>query len=277
MTFLASQSIIHILAKMSINNGIDKSLMNSIAMKNEYYFPVFIPTQVNKHYFASIAFREGNVFDVVKREIKGVHLKNSNSPKFIINAAKSMMNDIMDTVMSGKKISMVEYLKRVADIERSIYSGIAKGDKTFFRAGVIKTPDSYNSEKERSPYYHHMLWNTVFASKYGTIAEPPYDIISINTVLENTSSVTNFINSLEDKKLAARLAAFLTTHEKKRLPTILLPAPIITVHGIPKEIQNIIDSRSIVVNLCKIFYLILETLGFNILNKNSTSLLSDFY
>lgn len=277
LVFLASQSIIHILARMSINNGINRKKIYKIAMKNEFYFPVFIPTSVNKHYFASISCQEGNVYDKMEREIKGVHLKNSNSPKFIIKYAKDMMNDIMDNVMAGKKLSLMSYIRHVADIEREIYKGILAGERKYFRNGTIKHPSSYNSDPERSPYFHYMLWKEVFAPKYGDVGDVPMDIINVSTNLATPTILDAYINEIEDKELAERLRSFLIKYDRKNLKTFQIPVAAITANGMPKEIVPVIAARNIVINLCKIFYLILETLGYNVLNKKATFLVSDQY
>ena len=277
LVFLASQSIIHILARMSINNGIQKEKMYKIAMKNEYYFPVFIPTSVNKHYFASISCQEGNVYDKLEREVKGVHLKNSNSPKFIIKHANDIMNEIMDTVASGQKLSIMHFIHKVADIERGIYKGVLAGEKQYFRSGVIKRADSYSNEPERSPYFHYMLWKEVFSPKYGDIGETPIDVINISTTLSSPMHLEQYLNTLTDQELAGRFRNFLETYGRKNLNTIQVPVSAISMSGLPEEIVPIINARSIVINLCKIFYLILETIGFNVLNKKSTFLVSDRY
>ena len=277
MIFIASQAIIHILARFSANAGISKRNLRRIAMKNEFYFPVFIPTTVNKHYFASISCQEGNVYSKFKREIKGVHLKNSNSPKYIISEATKMMNDIMDTIMAGKKISVMEYITRVANIERYVYNEVLKGNPEFFRAGVIKQANSYNAEANRSPYYHYMLWQSVFAPKYGEIQEPPYDVVFVSTTVDKPTLLKQYIESIEDKDFSSRLSTFLASNDKTTLATILLPTSVMLSSGMPSEIQKIVDARSIVINLSKIFYLVLETLGFNILNKKNSCLVSDYY
>ena len=277
MIFIASQAIIHILARFSANAGISKRNLRRIAMKNEFYFPVFIPTSVNKHYYASISCQEGNVYSKMKREVKGVHLKNSNSPKFIIDEATKMMNDIMDTIMAGKKISAMDYVVRVANIEKYVYNEVLKGNPEFFRAGVIKQSNSYNAEANRSPYYHYMLWQSVFAPKYGEVQEPPYDVVSVSTTVDKPTLLKQYIESIEDKDFSSRLSTFLASNDKTTLATVLLPTSVMLSSGMPSEIQKIVDARSIVINLSKIFYLVLETLGFNILNKKNSCLVSDYY
>jgi hypothetical protein len=41
-----------------------------------------------------------------------------------------------------------------------------------------------------------------------------------------------------------------------------MPREILTSRGIPKEIMDIVDFEKIKVDICKMFYIILETLGY---------------
>ena len=275
--FLASQAITHILAMMSANFGIQKKRLFQVAMKNEFKFDVFIPTNVAKHYFADISCQEGNVFKESESEIKGVHLKSSNSPKFITKKAAELMEGIMESIKKDGKIQIIPILKDIADIERSIFESIKKGELQFFRLGEIKNPDSYVKAAEESPYLYHLLWNKVFSDKYGTFSEPPYQAIRVATILESPTATKKWLAEMEDKELSERMVKWLAGYGKDKLPTLLLPVEAISANGIPKEILEIIDIRKIVYNLCKIFYLVLETLGFYICNDNITRLISDQY
>lgn len=276
MIFLASQSITHILAMMSANFGIQKKRLYQVAMKNEFKFDVFVPTNLTKHYYAIISCQEGNVFKEHETEIKGVHLKSSNSPKAITKAASDMMEEIMMTIYSGKKISIMKYLKQIADTERQILHDI-KTSLTYFRLGEIKTPTSYSSPENQSPYLYHKLWNDTFGKKYGLVGEPPYSCIKISTTLYNPTATREWLEKMEDKELAADIAREFAKYGKKELPTIMIPADIVTGTGIPTELMMIIDTRKIIYDICKIFYLILETLGFYMCNDDITKLVSDFY
>jgi hypothetical protein len=106
ITYLTSATITHVLAIMSANLGVVKERLTQIKMKNEYRFDVFVPTQLGKHYYATMGCQEGNVFSKRKIEIKGVGLKSSNSPKVILNKAQAMMQDVMQTVINGEKLSL---------------------------------------------------------------------------------------------------------------------------------------------------------------------------
>lgn len=128
MVFIASMSIIHVLARMSANFGIEQKRLFQIAMKNEFKFDVFIPTQVAKHYFAFISSQEGNIYNKYKAEIKGVHLKSSNVPKKIMKKATNLMLEILTTVSSNKKIKLIPILKDIADLERTIVKSVTTGE-----------------------------------------------------------------------------------------------------------------------------------------------------
>ena len=275
--FLASQAITHILAMMSANFGVEQKRIHQIAMKNEFKFDVFVPTNVAKHYFASISCQEGNVFKESESEIKGVHLKNSNAPKFITKRASEMMEEIMDSIKKTGKVSILKYLKEIGDMERGIFESIKKGELQFFRLGEIKPPDSYVREAELSPYLYHILWMDVFEPKYGTEPITPYQVIRLSTTIDNPTKTKKWLDEMQDRDLAKRMTNWMTKYDKKQLPSLLLPVEAITGNGIPQEILDIIDTRKIVYNLCKVFYLVLETLGFYICNKNITRLVSDQY
>jgi hypothetical protein len=276
--FLASQTITHVLARMSANFGIEEKRLHQIAMKNEFKFPIFVPTSVAKHYFALISCQEGNVFKDYEKEIKGVHLKSSNAPKEIIKDAEKLMIALMNTVIEGKKISIREVLTHIANKERSIVESIRLGKHEYFRMGQIKTSDSYKEGEKASPYQQYLLWNKVFAPKYGDIQEPPYLTVKISTELNTPTNTKEWINSIQDKGIANRLEEWLDKSNRKTFgSTFMLPEQIISTNGIPEEILLAIDIRRIVLDCSRIYYIILETLGIFMLNNKSTRLCMDEY
>jgi len=274
MIFLASQTITNVLATMSANFGMVGKRLFQIAMKNEFKFDVFIVTNVAKHYYAKISIQEGNVFKEREREIKGVHLKSSNSPKFVTKKANELMEFVMESVLNNKKISITKILKDIADTEREIKSTIFAGGLDYFRLSQIKTPDSYTREERDSPYINYLLWQEVFAEKYGSLPEPPYSCIKINTTLSNASTTKLWLDEMQDQDLSNRLRKWLAVNKRVNLPTFYLSVDISKSIGIPKEIQDIINIRKIILDLCNIFYIILESIGYYI---KSGHMISDYY
>lgn len=277
MTFISSSAIVHILATMSANIGVDQEYIFRTAMKSEFRFDVFVPTQLGKHYYASIGCREGNVLDPSDLEIKGVHLKNSNINKEIMAKSKAMMVDIMNTIKSGNKISIMKYLKLVADVEKEIMDSLMKGDSKYMRFGSIKDKESYTKEEEESPYQNHNFWMDVWSASYGGVVPPPYDTVKISLTTDNARKTRAWLSTFADQELATRLANYLVKTEKAYISTFHLPIPILQATGIPNEIKQVIDYRKVVSELCKSFYLVLETLGFYTNDDKIKRLVSDYY
>jgi hypothetical protein len=277
MIFLAAETITHVLARMSANMGIESKRIHQIAMKNEYKFDVFIPTQVGKHYFAYISCQEGNIYKDYEMEIKGVHLKSSNVPSIITDKAESMMKEIMDTVVSGKKISLYALLRKVADTEREIVRSVKAGESTYFRSAQIKSPESYTKSEEDSPYQHYTMWQEVFAPKYGDAPIPPYAGVKVNVDLKSSTSMKKWVANIKDKALAQRLESWMIKNQKLGMQTVILPQESLRLKGMPEEIEIVMDIRKIVFDMTGILYLILETLGYYIANDNITRLAMDQY
>ena len=277
VVFLAAQTITHVLAKMSANFGIEESRIHQVAMKNEYKFDVFVPTQVAKHYYALITCQEGNVYSKPKKEIKGVHLKSSNAPREMIAGATLMMEQIMETVMREQNINIRDILKTIGGFEKNVLDSIARGSHEYFRMAQVKQAESYTKGPTESNYAQYTMWNEVFAPKYGVVQEPPYMCVKVTTGMKSPKSTQDWLDSLKDQEMANRLRDWLTRHNKKYFGTFLLPEQIVQSNGIPEEILAAVDSRKITHDATSVFYLILETLGIYMLDKKLTKLVSDYH
>lgn len=282
MTALASLTIIHVLAIMSSNFGIVKQHIHRIEMKNEFRFDVFVPTQLGKHYYANIGCQEGNVFEKHKMEIKGVYLKSSTLPAYINKKAQEMMQRITDEVMTidadnPHPISVRKYITEVADIERLIIDTIKKGQTSFLKSASIKDANSYSKAGEESPYRYHMLWNEVFGPKYGMMAEPPYDTVKVSSIIENKTDLDKWLDTIQDPELKSRMNNWILKTGQLRYSSFNLPIQVIRNTGIPIEITSIINYKKIIIDLCSIFYLILETLGVYLYDNKVARLASEYY
>lgn len=274
MIFIAAESITHVLAIMSANMGVKKSRLNQVAMKNEFAFDVFVPTDVSKHYWAYIGCQEGNVFKDYEMEIKGVHLKSSNAPKKITAKAQEMMKFVNDCVVSNKPINLTNFLKEIAKVENEIKESILSGNLEYFRLGQIKPAASYTLDQRRSAYGYYLFWQEVFAEKYGECPEPAVTTIKLNTTLENPTITKEWLAGIEDEDIRNKMQKWLTLTGKKNLPTVMLPAEIVARKGLPIEFVSAINIRKIITDLCGIFYLILTVFGYY---KKEDELISDRY
>ena len=77
--------------------------------------------------------------------------------------------------------------------------------------------------------------------------------------------------------MSKRVQEYLRKNNKDKLGSFMIPKQVVDVSGVPEEILLAINSRKIVSDISKIFYLILATLGYHGLDDKMTRLLSDVY
>ena len=280
MIFLTDQTIVHILALMSTNMGIPKEHLFKIAMKNEYKFPVYIPTQVGKHYWANKSCQEGFIFVKQEIEIKGVHMKSSNAPKIINKNARQFLIDVLNDIQSKQKINLCDYIKRVITQEQEIMTSLLKGESTYFRFQQIKPSTSYkNPDPLKNNYAHYLFWSRVFAKDHGEVPKPPFMAIKANLTIRNKSDTNAWIESIESRHVKLALKKWLEDTGKTTIKTISIPHDAALSKGIPKEIMQVLDVRKTAFDLCKTFYLVLEALGSYVvyINERKRFILSDLY
>lgn len=276
-TYFCSQITAHVLATMSANMGVVKADLRTLEMKNEYAFNMFSLTSMGKHYFAAMAAQEGGVYMHPHWEIKGATLKNSKAPPALIERAASLIEEIGITVMSNKKIEILPILKEVAEKELEIRKSIESADPFYYSSSQIKPAASYKNGETTPAYQSYSLWNDVFGPKYGTQTPPPYGAIKVSIDTDTPTKMTEWLDSMEDQDLAARFRFWLELTGKTQLTTLYLPLGLVQQSGVPKELLARMNIRSMIFDLMRTYYLILESLGIYMSNTNITRLISDDY
>lgn len=261
ISFFASQAIVHLLRILSRNLNIDPELVDKLGMKNEYLWLAHSPAEVSKHYYAYTVLQEGTVLTKEEIETKGVHLKNSTVPKFVIEDGKKMMEEILKTVASNQTLEFRKYLKQVIDMENCIIDSINRGEPVFLKRSKINNETAYAQEASRSPYGRHMFWNEVFGPAYGEFPAPPYGVLKLPTIVTSKTALTAWIESFEDLAMKERMIAWCQRNNKKDLPTLYLNEDFVAGYGIPKVLLQVVDIDRIVLDVTLQHRVILETLG----------------
>lgn len=267
-----TQVMDHYLKVFARNMNVAQHLTELIKMKNEYFWKIFVTANVSKHYFANTDIQEGNVYAKPKLELKGVHLIASPAEQSIVARVHNYIKEINGKIVNNEKISLKHYLTAIADLEREIVTKIKAGDIGIFKLDKIKEPGSYKLEKERSPYINHILWEDIFAEKYGSPGDPTYLVIKIPTTINSKKDMEAYLNDMKDIDIKNKFVNFLAKYNKDVLTTFRAPHNIVTTSGIPEELLPIIDYDRIIKDNLGSAYILLESLGFYRGNNTITDL-----
>lgn len=261
VSYITTQVIVNFLRILSCNLNVDAGLVDKLGMKNEFLWLAHVPAEVSKHYYAYTVLQEGTVLTKPEIEIKGVHLKNSTVPKFVIEDGKALMQSILEKVSSNQPLHFGTIAKRIVELERTIRESVFAGESVFLKKSKINAAESYVQEADKSPYARHTFWNEVFAPTYGEVPPPPYEVVKIPTKVQSKTALNTWLASIENVELRTRLLDWLVRNNKKDLPTIYLNDTYVKGSGIPAEILSVIDIERIVLDVTIQHRVILETMG----------------
>lgn len=273
MIYLVVQNIAHLMATMSKQLGVSDEKLFKYAMKNEFKFDSFGLTTKAKHYFALITSQEGTLKSDPELELKGVALRTSNIPNEIMDEYKATVKSLSQQIANGEDVKLLPVMKRVAEIEAEVERSIRAGEGVYLKTLDINSKESYQAE---SNYHYHLMYNRTFGNKYGKVPEPPYHAMRIPVDLETKVEFNEWLDEMEDKRLAEDLRGWFT-ERGRTYKQIIIPDSLVDQHGVPKELLDVVNTRRTVFAMVEPYYHILEVFGVFMIDDNRTRLLSDYY
>jgi DNA-directed RNA polymerase subunit L len=257
-----TQVMDHNIKILSKNMNVPNEKLELLKMKNEFYWSSFTTANVSKHYFAETGIQEGNVYQTPKLELKGAHFIASNVNQDIVKIIHNMIVDYNTKVRSNIKVSLNDYLVKMANLEKEIINSLLSSKIDMYGRLQIKHYSGYKNEKHRSHYFHHMVWNEVFGDKYGMVGEPPYYAFKIPTIVDTKKRMNEFLENMEDKTIANKLRNMIEKYGKEQIAIYYIPHSIMITKGIPDEIKPIINTYNVISDTLKSGYMFLESIGF---------------
>lgn len=261
--------------QLSANLNVSKRNLRMLGMKNEYYFGAYVTTLMSKHYYASQQMVEGVMNEHPEMEIKGVHLKSSKIAKNIKDFAQKLMVETLEAIEHKKKLDAPVILKEIGDLERTIVNDINSGDWKWLSRQGVKGKAAY-SNPSGSVYFYHEMWENVFANKYGPAPELPYVGVKMSVDLGSKTKLKEWIDKIEDPDIKAKLEEHFTLSGRDKLGNIVIPMERLQyIQGIPEEIKQAVDYRTVIKQNLKCVYEVLNSTGLYFMNDSITRLVSD--
>ena len=262
---IVTQVVDHYIKLLGVNMNIKYEDTMPMEMKNEFFWKVFVNTNVSKHYFADIFIQEGNIYDLDKKktlEKKGVHLIAPNAYKPIRDLAEELMIKSMETTYAGEKIEISYYINKILEAEELIRTKLKEGSPDVLKLEKIKEAKSYKNEPKDSPFLHHLLWEEVFEEFYGKAPDPTYMAIKLPTVINTKAEMKEALKIMNNESLSNKFDNFLKKYGKDAIKTFRLPLVIVYNNGIPNELLPLLNEKRVILDNCKVLYIVLESLGF---------------
>jgi hypothetical protein len=274
VTFILSQSLEHVFARLSAGFGIEDKDVFRISMKNEFLYPILLATALAKHYMAIATMQEGALLPNPRKDIKGVGLRSSTYPKIIRDGFEEFIVNLFEEIEKGEPIRAASILQHVASVEQAIYHSISNADPDYLQTVSVRREEDY-VDASKSQYFYYEMWQEVFAPDFGEMVIPNkcYKI-----PLKGGAKLfksPEFLAKLDNQpELRQRLVAFMERNNGRGIKYLLVPP---FKGKINPFFSDIFDIRSHICQIMAGYYHVLDAFSIGTVDIRVDGLVSDFY
>lgn len=275
VTFLLSQCLEHVFARLSAGFGAEGKDVFRISMKNEFLYPILIATALAKHYLAIATMQEGSLLPTPRKDIKGVGFRSSAYPKIITKGFETFVVNLFGIIEKAEPIRAGSILHHVAGVEKTIFDSIQNRESDYLQTVSIKRKEDY-ADPAISQYFYYEMWKEVFAPDYGEMVIPNkcYKI-----PLKDGGRIFKdpvFLERMKEQHpdMCERLLSFIARNPKRDISAVLIPPFKGKIHPFFLEIM---DLRCHISAVMAGYYHFLDALGIGSVDIRVNGLVSDFF
>ena len=246
------------------NANMPKEYWKNINMKNEFLFEKLVCMEVKKNYMSTVLLREGKPMKG-KLDIKGL--------AFVKSGMSSEIGDIMKSIIKeeimGSKLNLSGVIRRLNDLSTMIRDSITRGETKYARPMSIKNPDAYKEPLSEMGVRAVMVHN--YAIPDDPIELPEY--VKVFKIKMDKLSDIECIKSINPQvydNLKTKVFESSNAKIKKGFNACAIQQ---TEEVAPDWLIPLIDVETIVQDNLKSFFPVLRSLGFDIINTRSESMM----
>ena len=239
-----------------------------ISMKNEFLFERVVLTENKKQYAAKLLMKEGIIYDKPKYEIKGLQIKKVGTPKVARDIFKKILED---DILNKEEIKPLEIYKKFIKLEKQVEESLKECKTEFLKPGKFNSVKSYAAPLTQQAVRGVLLWNALYPSNAIQNMSKVWLLKFKNLEVDDLKNYLpeNLIKSIEENYFTLDIKA---KEEKENAKTIkdykleVLAIPK-EIEYFPKEFLPLIDDITIVNDIIKNGNILLESIGFTIINS----------
>lgn len=161
LAYLITQMVRKLLDKYCDDCNVLERYWPRINMKNEFYFPKLLLSQVKKRYIASIRLKEGKEIFPPKIELKGHDFKKAGVNEDIEH---EIMKIIQKCIIDDELVNIPLMLQMVDKLEDNIRKSIRNRERTYLIRMNCKSPMAYKEPMTEGAVTGPIIWNTIYTN-----------------------------------------------------------------------------------------------------------------
>lgn len=277
ITYLSSMMVCQALGIMSCNMGVKATDIRELSMKNEFYIPIHCLTPSAKNYIMVQGGQEGNMLPELDLVTKGVELRSSKIPEAILSRFDIYKRRVFLTLEEGGSLWVKDIVEVPATVEHQLLSSLKKGETDYLFNIYIKNPDAYSKEEDAAQWKYHLMYEAIFAPKYGHVVDIPYTAFTVKVDMGTKTKIKKWLDSLTDPAMKKRAADYITENQIGAINAMTFPSSIFYGKTLPPEILATIMVKPLVMLVMSPWYLLFEAFGIYLKNKHNSKMISTVF
>lgn len=224
-------------------------------MKNEFLFLRLFIANVKKRYVSSIILREGNLYDPVRIDIKGMDFKKSQASARI---NKYFTDIITKRMFEPDEADVIGLFHDIKTLRKEIQTSIENGDTSFLPIASAKEAAAYDDPYKMPVVRGMLVWNEVYPTNQ---INPPEKVKLIKMKIFNENCLSLMKDKYPEVHDILLDKIFHNSNNKissKGVKYIAIPG---NITEIPQWIRDWADTTTIINDIIGQFKSVLEIFG----------------
>lgn len=277
ITYLSSMMVCQAFGLVSTNMGVKEENIRELSMKNEYYIPIHCLTPSAKNYIMVQGGQEGNMLPEVELVTKGVELRSSKIPEAVLKRFDTYKRDVFLTLERGGSLNVADVVSLPATIEHKMLESLTQGNTEYLFNIYIKNADAYSREEDAAQWKYHLMYEAIFAPKYGHVTDIPYTAFTVKIDLGTKTKLTKWLNNLDDAEMRQRALDHFEANPLTGINAMTFPSSLFFGKKLPAEIIDVIMVKPLVMMVMGPWYLLFESFGIYLKNKHNSRMISNVF
>lgn len=159
VAYFVDPMIVDTIALIFESRRVEPEYYKHMVMKNEWYYPTMLVSNVKKRYAGHAMLQEGLILPKFKADIKGFDFKKAAIPKEIQD---NMIQILIDQILLADEVDINSLVTAVNQLSDKIKKSMESGSTEYWRIATYKSSNAYRYPERIQVYVGGTLWNQLY-------------------------------------------------------------------------------------------------------------------
>lgn len=218
ITYILTDAIAKVLYRFSEYGNVPEERRDMLAMKNEWFYSIFLVTNGKKNYVGKAEYKEGTPMHG-KLDIKGLAIGKTTTNSYVSEKLQNILDK--NIMVDDLDNHIPEVIRKIKDISDEIKHSLLSGETKYLNQVRIKDISQYKDPWSNNTVISGYCWNTLYP-------EHPLDEMASHYKVSLNINTMAQAMKIQDEEMKQRVIdrifnSEIATIRNKGLYTLLIP------------------------------------------------------